>query len=143
MDHVGPIVYLTKRITFSSAHRLHCSKLSAEDNKNIFGKCNNPSGHGHNYTLEVTLRGPPDPVTGMVINLTDLKQILIQVVDTVDHKFIDEDVPFFIESGKVSTVENIAIYLFDKIRERLTDRNLLFSVKLHETSDNWVEYRGE
>lgn len=142
-DCKRPIVYLTKQASFSSAHRLHSYKLDDETNHSVYGKCNNPNGHGHNYRVEITLRGPVDPVTGMLINLTVLKQILYQVLESLDHKFIDKDVPFFADTGRVSTVENITIYLFEKIKERLFDPTLIYSVKVHETDDNCAEYKGE
>ncbi|XP_015785837.1 6-pyruvoyl tetrahydrobiopterin synthase [Tetranychus urticae] len=137
-----PVVYLTKKVSFSAAHRLHSSKLDENANRTIFGKCNNPNGHGHNYRVEVTLKGPVDAETGMLINLTLLKKIIGQVIDTLDHKFIDRDVPYFSDYGKVSTVENIAVYLYDYIKENLP-RDILYSVIVHETDDNVVEYRGE
>ena len=70
------MVYVTRKIEFSASHRYHNPALSPEDNRRLFGKCNNPHGHGHNYTLEVTIAGEPDPVTGMVLDLKELKQIL-------------------------------------------------------------------
>ncbi|XP_053209859.1 6-pyruvoyl tetrahydrobiopterin synthase-like [Panonychus citri] len=143
MDKKGsPIVYLTKKISFSAAHRLNSSRLDSLTNGKIYGKCNNINGHGHNYRVEVNLRGPIDEETGMLINLTQLKRIMEQVIETVDHKFIDRDVPYFIDSGKVSTVENISVYLYDSVKEKLP-RDILYSVIVHETDDNVVEYRGE
>jgi 6-pyruvoyltetrahydropterin/6-carboxytetrahydropterin synthase len=82
------MVYLTRKIEFAASHRYHNPKLSVEENQRIFGKCNNPHGHGHNYTLEVTIAGEPDPVTGMVLDLKDLKEILErEIMQRMDHRY--------------------------------------------------------
>lgn len=99
-DHVAeepgrPIVTLKRVETFSAAHRLHSAALTAQENEEIFQKCNNPAGHGHNYTWEAVLRGPVDPKTGMVYNLADLKREMGIVLDLVDHKNLDIDVAYF------------------------------------------------
>ncbi|EGD79842.1 6-pyruvoyl tetrahydrobiopterin synthase, variant [Salpingoeca rosetta] len=92
----APVCYISRVESFSACHRLHSIHLSDEENKRIFGKCNNPNGHGHNYKVEVTLRGSVDPKTGMVINLVDLKQYMKKaIMDTMDHKHLDLDVPYF------------------------------------------------
>ncbi|PVU89849.1 hypothetical protein BB559_004898 [Furculomyces boomerangus] len=91
-----PLVYLTRAETFSSAHRLHSNNLTDEENKAIYDKCNNKFGHGHNYTIKVTVKGQIDPITGMVCNMTSLKTALKEkVLDLVDHKNLDLEVPFF------------------------------------------------
>lgn len=90
-----PIVDLTRIETFSASHRLHSEFLIPEENQEIFGKCNNPNGHGHNYRWEVCLRGPVDEKTGMVYNLTNLKREMAAVLDLVDHRNIDLDVDYF------------------------------------------------
>uniref|UniRef100_A0A915KXW4 6-pyruvoyl tetrahydrobiopterin synthase n=1 Tax=Romanomermis culicivorax TaxID=13658 RepID=A0A915KXW4_ROMCU len=90
---MAPIVYVTRVESFSACHRLHNPALSDEDNKKIFSKCNNPNGHGHNYKVEVTVKNKVDPATGMSINITDLKEYIKQVVDQLDHKNLDKDVP--------------------------------------------------
>ncbi|XP_060558456.1 6-pyruvoyl tetrahydrobiopterin synthase-like [Ruditapes philippinarum] len=136
-----PIVYISRSDCFSACHRLHSKKLSAEENQKIFGKCNNPNGHGHNYKVEVTLRGPVDPVTGMVLNLTDLKACMQKAfMSTLDHKNLDFDVDYF--KDKVSTAENIAVYIWERMAEQLT-AGLLYEVKVHETEKNVTSYRGE
>ncbi|XP_029934371.1 6-pyruvoyl tetrahydrobiopterin synthase [Myripristis murdjan] len=133
--------YITRVQSFSACHRLHSSRLSAEDNKRIFGKCNNPNGHGHNYKVEVTVRGKIDPVTGMVMNLTDLKRCIEDVVMTpLDHKNLDMDVPYF--ADVVSTTENVAVYIWDNMAKVLPP-NLLYEIKIYETDKNVVIYRGE
>ncbi|KAL0984029.1 hypothetical protein UPYG_G00136090 [Umbra pygmaea] len=138
---VERIGYITRVQSFSACHRLHSPTLSDEQNKEIFGKCNNPNGHGHNYKVEVTVRGKIDCHTGMVMNITDLKQLIEEVVMIpLDHKNLDQDVPYF--SDVVSTTENVAVYIWDNLVKRLP-ANLLYEIKIHETDKNIVVYRGE
>lgn len=120
----------------------YCSvHLSDDENKKVFGKCNHLNGHGHNYTVEVSLRGPVDRRTGMVMNLTELKVIMDNaIMMPLDHKNIDKDVEYF--KTVPSTAENIAIFIFDSIQERLAKPELLFEVKLYETDKNIVAYQG-
>ena len=88
------MVYLTRKIEFSASHLYHNPAFSAEENRRVFGKCNNPHGHGHNYVLEVTVGGEPDPATGMVLDLKELKEILQrEVTDRMDHRFLNYEVP--------------------------------------------------
>uniref|UniRef100_A0A3P8Z1Q8 6-pyruvoyl tetrahydrobiopterin synthase n=1 Tax=Esox lucius TaxID=8010 RepID=A0A3P8Z1Q8_ESOLU len=132
---VERIGYLTRVQIFSASHRLHSLSLSDEVNKKIFGKCNNPNGHGHNY------KGMIDRHTGMVMNITDLKQHVEDVVMIpLDHKNLDKDVPYF--SDVVSTTENVAVYIWDNMVKRLP-ADLLYEVKIHETDKNVIVYRGE
>ncbi|KAM6044929.1 6-pyruvoyl tetrahydrobiopterin synthase isoform 1-T2 [Theristicus caerulescens] len=89
---------LSRSVCFSACHRLHSKSLSDEENLKLFGKCNNPNGHGHNYKVIVTVRGEIDPVSGMVINLTDLKEYMQEaIMEPLDHKNLDKDVPYFAE----------------------------------------------
>lgn len=136
-----PVVSVRRIETFSAAHRLHNAKFSDEKNREIFGKCNNPNGHGHNYTVEVTLEGTVDEDTGMVINLVDLKQYIGDVLKTLDHKNLDLDVEYF--KNVVSTAENIVVYIWEKMAEKLPDARLLKELTLHETGKNVVVYRGQ
>ncbi|XP_011299871.1 6-pyruvoyl tetrahydrobiopterin synthase [Fopius arisanus] len=139
---MGPIVYLTRKESISACHRLHSPHLTDEANSKIYGKCNNYWGHGHNYSIEVTVRGPVDPKTGMVMNISDLKVYMHKVLmDQLDHKNIDKDVPHF--ANVVSTTENIAIYVFNELRRIMPDPSLLYEVKINETDKNMVIYRGE
>lgn len=132
--------FITRRLTFSAAHRLHSDKLSPEENRRIFGKCNHPNGHGHNYSLEVTIAGPIDPTTGMVYNLTDLKQVMSDVIENdIDHKNLNVDVPAF--KNLNPTAENIAAVLWDLLAKRLP-KGRLHEVRLIETENNFVSYRG-
>lgn len=123
-------------IFFSSPH------LSDTDNKEIFGKCNNYNGHGHNYKVEVTVRGPVSKTTGMVMNLSDLKKYMnTAIMDNLDHKNLDKDVEYF--KTNISTTENVAIYIWDQLKSILPEPNLLHEVKIYETDKNIVTYKGE
>ncbi|KAL7869124.1 hypothetical protein AOLI_G00131120 [Acnodon oligacanthus] len=133
--------YITRVESLSACHRLHSKSLSDEENKRIFGKCNNPNGHGHNYKVEVTVRGKIDQDTGMVMNLTDLKQYIEEaIMKPLDHKNLDLDVPYF--ADVVSTTENLAVYIWDSM-VKLLPPNMLYEIKVHETDKNIVIYRGE
>ncbi|EDQ90024.1 uncharacterized protein MONBRDRAFT_16767, partial [Monosiga brevicollis MX1] len=135
-----PVVSITRVEAFSSAHRLWSSELSAEENANVFGKCTNK--HGHNYKVEVTIRGPVDPITGMVMNLVDLKKYMHRaVMDTMDHKDLDEDVEYF--KTRPSTAENVAVFIWEQMVAQLPDSSLLHEVKLYETPKNIVLYHGQ
>lgn len=139
-----PIAYLTRVEKFSACHRLHSVQLTDEQNVATYGKCNNANGHGHNYTLETTIRGPVDTVTGMVMNISDLKVILqTAVMDLFDHKHLDKDVKLFRDTDLVSTTENLAVAIFDIVSPQLPKHVSLHCIKLHETDKNVVEYRGE
>jgi 6-pyruvoyltetrahydropterin/6-carboxytetrahydropterin synthase len=132
--------YITRRLTFSAAHRLHSDELSPEENRRVFGKCNHPNGHGHNYVLEVTVAGPIDATTGMVINLNELKAVMNDVIERdIDHKNLNVDVPAFKTLNP--TAENIAVVLWDLIKARLR-HGRLHEVRLIETENNFVSYRG-
>jgi 6-pyruvoyltetrahydropterin/6-carboxytetrahydropterin synthase len=135
------MVYVTRKVHFSAAHRLCNPTFTDEKNEAIFDKCNNPNGHGHNYTLEVTVRGIPDPETGYVIDLKLLRDIVEkEIIDKVDHKHLNYDVEFL--HGIIPTAENIAI-VFWEIIERNLPIGELHSVKLFESDSNFVEYFGE
>jgi 6-pyruvoyltetrahydropterin/6-carboxytetrahydropterin synthase len=134
------MIYLTRKIEFSASHYYHSPKLSPEENRRLFGKLNNPQGHGHNYVLEVTIAGAPDPVTGMVLDLKELKEILQrEVMDVFDHKFINEQVPML--AGQVPTTENIARVIWQLLVDKIT-RGCLHHIRLYETPDLFVDYYG-
>lgn len=134
-------VYVTRRSTFSASHRLYNAALSDAENNALFDKCANPHGHGHNYVLEVTVAGVPGKDSGYVIDLKKLKSIIQEeVLSRFDHRHLNHDVDFFKE--KVPTAENIAVVIWDILAARIRDGKL-FSVRLHETENNVVEYRGE
>ena len=102
------MISVTRRAVFSASHRLHNPEWSEEKNYEVYDKCNNPNGHGHNYVMEITVSGIPDPETGYVIDLKRMKRIINEnVVDLVDHKHLNLDVPFL--KGIIPTVENIAV----------------------------------
>ena len=130
-----------KRLShFNAAHRLHVPEWSEEQNEAFFGLCNNEFYHGHNYKLEVCVRGEVDPVSGYVIDMKELKEIIAEeVVDQWDHKNLNLQVPEFKTLNP--TAENIAIVAFNKIKSRL-NKNLSLKVILHETERNIVEYEG-
>jgi 6-pyruvoyltetrahydropterin/6-carboxytetrahydropterin synthase len=135
------LVYLTRRMHFSASHRLHSDLLSEQENQNIYGLCNNPLGHGHNYELDVTIKGEPDPVTGMVIDLKDLKSIVqVEIIDKVDHKHLNFDVDFM--SGIVPTAENIVIAFWRQLDGQLPNGEL-HELVLYETPRNSASYKGE
>ncbi|NWX29212.1 PTPS synthase, partial [Notiomystis cincta] len=135
---------LSRSVTFSACHRLHSKSLSDEENLKLFGKCNNPNGHGHNYKGEELisiLAGGIDPVSGMVMNLTDLKQYMQEaIMEPLDHKNLDKDVPYF--SEVVSTTENVAVFIWDSL-QKLLPQGVLYKVEVHETEQNIVVYKGE
>nr|UZC79459.1 6-pyruvoyl-tetrahydropterin synthase [Cyprinus carpio 'koi'] len=135
------IGFITRVQSFSACHRLHSKSLSDEENKRIFGKCNNPNGHGHNYTVEVTVRGKIDRNTGMVMNLTDLKECIEEaIMKPLDHKNLDLDVPYF--ADVVSTTENLAVFIWESM-VKLLPPDSLHEIKIYETDRNIVVYRGE
>jgi len=135
------MVYVTRKAHFSASHRLFNPAWSDERNNTVFGKCNNPNGHGHNYDLEVTVAGKAPAETGMVIDLKKLADIVeMEIVERVDHKHLNQDVDFL--RGIIPTAENMAMafwkILFPKIHE-----GRLHSIRLYESVNNFVEYRGE
>jgi 6-pyruvoyltetrahydropterin/6-carboxytetrahydropterin synthase len=134
------MVFVTRKGYFCSAHRLHNPAWSAEQNDRVFGKCNNPNGHGHNYAVEVTVAGEPDAGSGMVIDLKVLADILErEVIDLVDHKNLNLDVDFM--KGRIPTAENIAIAFWKILDPKITEGKL-HSIRLYESENNIVEYRG-
>ncbi len=136
-----PTVYVTRTVRFNAAHRLHNPARSDDWNRETFGKCNNPNWHGHNYTLDVTVAGEPDPETGYVIDLGALKRILHErVVDKLDHRNLNLDVDFL--DGVMPSTENVAVAVWREIAGALPSGRL-HSVRLRETEHNVAEYRGE
>lgn len=135
------MVYLTRRTTFSAAHRLWSEHLTDAENYAIYDKCANPNGHGHNYILEVTVRGWPDEHTGMILNLTDLKEAIENaIIKWVDHKHLNYDVPWL--EGIIPTVEMLTVVFWRQLEKELPT-GLLYEVKLQETENNLASYRGE
>jgi 6-pyruvoyltetrahydropterin/6-carboxytetrahydropterin synthase len=139
-----PCVYITRREEFSAAHRLHNPELSAEQNRELYGICNNANGHGHNYAVEVTVRGPVPDGTGMVMDLNRLMVILREeLIDAVDHKHLNHDVPFL--AGVIPTAENVAVAFWKRIEPRISDFEgaHLNRIRLYESRSNFVDYHGE
>lgn len=135
------MVYLTRRAEFSASHFYHNPKFSPEENRRIFGKCNNPHGHGHNYTLEVTVAGEVDARSGFVIDLKDLKEIMNrEVLDGMDHRHLNEEVPEF--RDRIPTTENLAIAIWNRLVDKVRGAKL-YRVRVYETDDLFVDVYGE
>ena len=140
------MVYLTRRYRFAASHRLHNEALNAEENARIYGKCNNPFGHGHNYVLEVTMAGEVDPATGMVFDLGALDETVRgEVLDRFDHVHLNLDVENF--RTRVPTTENLCIEIYNLLRAKLAASGVpgpakLESVRLEETNSNFFDYAG-
>ena len=133
-------VTVHRKAHFNAAHRLYRSDWSDEKNTAVFGKCNNPNYHGHNYELIVSVTGEIDPVTGFVMDMKDLKEIIkTEVEDVFDHKNLNIEVPEFKKLNP--TAENIVVVIYDKIRPHIKSSNEL-SVTLYETPRNFVTYNG-
>jgi 6-pyruvoyltetrahydropterin/6-carboxytetrahydropterin synthase len=139
---------ITRRAEFSASHVCAQPKLSAEQNQQLYGAAANPSGHGHNYILEVTLEGEPDPVTGMVFDLKKLKELIQQtVIDPMDHRFLNYEVPPF--DKIVPTPENVAAEIWRRLEPHFgagparLNNVRLNNVRLYETEDLYVDYAGE
>jgi 6-pyruvoyltetrahydropterin/6-carboxytetrahydropterin synthase len=135
------MVTITRKIEFAASHRYNNPALSAEENLRIFGKCNNPHGHGHNYILEVTVAGEPDPMTGMVLDLKELKELLEkEVMQRMDHRHLNYEVPEL--AGKIPTCENIARVIWELLEPKIT-RGRLHRIRLHESADLFADcYRN-
>ena len=136
------MVYITRRERFSSAHMLRKPEWSDEQNLETFGKCSNPNWHGHNYVLHVTVKGEPNKETGFVANLSELSVIIkSKILDVVDHKNLNLDVPFM--KGRLTSTENLAIGIWNEIKSEIDKLDCdLHCVKLQETENNSVEYYG-
>jgi 6-pyruvoyltetrahydropterin/6-carboxytetrahydropterin synthase len=134
---------LTRKAEFSASHICANPSLSDAENQALYGANANPNGHGHNYILEVTVEGEPDPVTGMVFDLRELKQILVdEVVEPMDHRFLNREVPPF--DRVVPTTENVAVEIWNRLEPRIHRRNVgLRNVRLYETADLYVDYGGK
>jgi 6-pyruvoyltetrahydropterin/6-carboxytetrahydropterin synthase len=135
------MVYLTRKAEFAASHYYHSPELSAEENARLFGKCNNPNGHGHNYTLEVTVKGPVDQKSGFVVDLKQLKDIMNrEVLEAFDHRFLNKEVPEFLT--RIPTTEIIAIAIWQRLAPKLNSARL-HRVRVYETPDLFADYYGE
>lgn len=141
MNASEPMIYITRKVEFCASHRLYNPTFSDEKNARVFGLCNNPNGHGHNYTMEVTVKGDVDPETGMVLDLKFLKKLVTEeIIDKVDHKNLNVDVDFL--QGIIPTAENLAIKFWEVLEAKLGD-GLLHEIRLYESPRNFVTYRGK
>ncbi len=138
-----PIVHITRRERFSAAHKLSRPDWSLEKNYATFGKCSNPNWHGHNYVLWVTVSGEPSTETSFVTDLSALSRLIKEhVLDHLDHKNIDLDVPFM--KGRYSSTENLAVAIWEQLEAPVKALGVeLRTVKVEETENNYVEYHGE
>ncbi|HYC52039.1 MAG TPA: 6-carboxytetrahydropterin synthase [Gemmatimonadaceae bacterium] len=135
-----PQVTVTRRLHFSAAHRVHNPTLSDEENRRTFGKCNNPNWHGHNYILDVSVRGPLDEKTGYVIDLSRVKDLVTtHVINKVDHRNLNLEVDFL--TGVIPTTENVVV-AFWRVLEPALKPAVLTRLVLWETVNNYVEYDG-
>jgi 6-pyruvoyltetrahydropterin/6-carboxytetrahydropterin synthase len=139
----GRTVYITRKARFSAAHRYHVAAWSAERNREVFGACNNPFGHGHNYEVEVTVSGEVESETGMVLNLREIDGIVEEeVVSRLDHRHLNEELPEW--KARVPTTENLAIDIWERLEPRLRRKNArLHRVRVYESPDLYAEYLGE
>ena len=138
------MVFLTRRATFSASHYYWNDSWSAEKNEQVFGRCANRNGHGHNYTLEVTVAGNPDPVTGFVVDLKWLKDVMErEVLAVYDHRHLNIEVPEF--AVKMPTTENMAIAAWQRLKPAMDEVGgaTLSRIRVYETPEIFAEYRGE
>jgi 6-pyruvoyltetrahydropterin/6-carboxytetrahydropterin synthase len=138
------MVFLTRRATFSASHYYWNDAWSAERNQQVFGRCANRNGHGHNYTLEVTVAGKPDRVTGFVVDLKWLKDVIAhEVLGAYDHRHLNLEVPEF--AGRIPTTENIAMAIWRRLEPAVSAAGgaKLDRVRVYETPEIFAEFRGE
>jgi len=137
----SPLLYLTRKAEFAASHYYHNPELSPEENRRLFGKCNNPNGHGHNYVLEVTVKGEVDPRSGFVVDLKQLKETMHrEVLDAMDHRFLNKEVPEF--ATRIPTTENLAIAIWQRLAPKLSNAKL-HRVRVYENHDLFVDFYGE
>jgi 6-pyruvoyltetrahydropterin/6-carboxytetrahydropterin synthase len=135
------MVYLTRRADFSASHYYHNPELSPEQNQRLFGKCANLNGHGHNYTLEVTVKGDVDVTTGFVVDLKKLKDVMErEVVEAMDHRHLNKEVPEF--AKLIPTTENLAIAIWQRLEPKLQIAKL-HRVRVYEAEDLFADFYGE
>jgi 6-pyruvoyltetrahydropterin/6-carboxytetrahydropterin synthase len=136
------MVYITRIEHFNAAHKLYNPSWTREENEAVFGKCANENWHGHNFELHVTLAGEPDSGTGFVYDVKKLSKIIQQhVIDPLDHKNLNLDVPFM--QGKLCSIENLIIAVWEQLEPHLPEKTLLHRLRLYETPRIYVEYFGK
>ena len=137
------MIEMTQQFEFSAAHRLHCDSLTEKENRETFGKCNNPNGHGHNYVVDVTIGNEVNPqgmMEGVATHLHDFEAIVKkEIIDRLDHKHLNRDVDYFANVNP--SVENIAIAIYRWLEQKLDAK--LVAIKVFETPKTWAEYRGD
>ena len=139
------MVFLTRRATFSASHYYWNESWSEERNREVFGRCANRNGHGHNYTLEVTVAGEPDPVTGFVVDLKGLKETMErEVLSAFDHRHLNLEVPEFASGRMIPTTENIARAAWNRLEAAVNANGdaKLSAIRVYETPEIFAEYRG-
>ena len=135
------MVYLTRKAEFSASHYYHNPEFTPEENQRVFGKCANLNGHGHNYTLEVTVKGEPETKSGFVIDLKELKAIMQrEVIEVMDHRMLNKEVPEF--ATAIPTTENLAIAIWNRLEGKLKVAKL-HRIRVYETPDLFVDFYGE
>ena len=135
-----PKVRVTRRVHFSAAHRLHNPALSDEENARIYGPCNHPNWHGHNYEMDVTVEGEPDPRTGYLVDLGELRDVAEEVIGQMDHRNLNLDVAWL--EGVIPSTENLVVAIWNQLEPRIP-RGRLARIVLWETPRNYAEYTGE
>lgn len=136
-----PKVSVTRRLHFSAAHRLHNPAFSEQRNREVYGLCNNPNWHGHNYELEITVEGEVDPATGYVLDLKALRDLAEEaVIQDLDHRNLNLDVSWL--EGVIPSTENLVVQIWHRLAP-LVPSGRLTRLVLYETPRNYVEYRGE
>jgi len=137
-----PTFYLTRREHFNAAHKLYNPQWTTEQNNEVFGKCANENWHGHNFELFVTVKGSPDPDTGFIVDAKLLSKIIKEfVVDVLDHRNLNMDIPFM--QGKICSIENLVFEIWGQLAPQMPNGVLLHCIKLVETPRIYVEYFGE
>jgi 6-pyruvoyltetrahydropterin/6-carboxytetrahydropterin synthase len=135
------MIFLTRKVEFSSAHYYWIDSWSKDENERVFGKCANRNGHGHNYTLEVTVAGEVDPTSGFVVDLKDVKEILErEVVNVYDHRHLNLEVPEF--QTALPTTENIAVAIWKRLDGKIPNARL-HRIRVYEMADLFADYYGE
>ncbi len=137
------MIFITRKFHFSASHRVYNPALSDDENLKRYGKCSNPNGHGHNYEMDITVSGDIDPEIGYVMDLTELKNLVDnEIINKVDHKNLNIDVDFM--KRILPSTENIAVTFWNQIESKINSKNRkLYSIKIRETLNNSVEYRGK
>ena len=136
------MIFVTRRERFNAAHRMYREEWDDQHNERIFGKCSNPNWHGHNYELFVTIKGEPDPETGMLINLKEVSRVIrTEVIEALDHKNINLEVPFM--QNRIASTENLAIAIWEVLEASFKELQVkLHAVRISESENNTVEYFG-